>query len=161
MAKMLNVVGKDKNHAIELLNAKGFETVRTITVESDKPAGTVVYQSETADEEIDVTTEILLEISEGPQETTAPPTTQPPVQETEPTETVEVSTSTKSISFMLPVRDTSYTVMVCRDGAPITGQITIEPGTDVFSLGEVQGSGTVVFDLMIDGAVYSSQRVEF
>ena len=163
-AKMLNVVGKEKEYAIELLNAKGFEFIRTITVESEEYPGTVVYQSETAGEEIDVTTEILLEISEGPKETQtpAPTTQQPPVQE----ETVETTEpqgnwSKKSISFALPVRDTSYTVVVCRDGTPITGQITIEPGTDVFSLGEVEGYGTVTFDLVIDGVVYSSQRVEF
>ena len=162
-AKMLNVVGKAKEYAIELLNAKGFDKIRTITVKSEEYPGTVVYQSEAAGEEIDVTTEILLEISEGPRETEPTKPQQPPAQEeTEtPEETLPQTVSRKSVSFALPVRDTAYTVVVCRDGVPITGEITINPGTDVFSLGEVEGYGTVVFDLVIDGAVYSSLPVEF
>ena len=160
-AKMINVVGEGKERAIELLKTKGFEKVRTITVENEAAAGTVVYQSETAGEEIDVNTEILLEISEGPAATKAPEVQATPNQgETQPPET-QASVSRKSISFALPVRDTAYTVTVYRDGVPIAGPITIEPGTDVFSLGEVEGSGTMVFDLMIDGVVYSSKPVEF
>ncbi|MBQ6720236.1 MAG: Stk1 family PASTA domain-containing Ser/Thr kinase [Oscillospiraceae bacterium] len=161
-AKMINVVGEGKERAVELLKTKGFEKVRTITVESEETAGTVVYQSETAGEEIDVNTEILLEISQGPAETQAPATTQPPEQTPEPTPTeTQGNWSVQSISFALPVRDTSYTVVVYRDGVPITGEYTINPGTDVFSLGEVEGYGTVIFDLVIDGVVYSSKPVEF
>ncbi len=163
-AKMLNVVGKEKDYAIELLNAKGFDKVRTITVESEEYPGTVVYQSETAGEEIDVTTEIILEISEGPKETKpTTPVQQPPAQEeTAAPEETQLRVSKQSISFALPSdRDKTVTVVVYRDGVPFTGEYTIEPGTDVFSLGEVEGSGTVTFELVIDGAVYSSQKVEF
>ena len=164
-AKMLNVVGKEKEYAIELLNAKGFDKIRTITVESEEYPGTVVYQSEAAGEEIDVTTEILLEVSEGPKEPeSTKPVQQPPAQEETKApeeETLPPTMSRKSISFALPVRETSYTVVVYRDGVPYTGEYTIDPGTDVFSLGEVEGYGTMTFDLVIDGAVYSSQRVEF
>ena len=158
-AKMLNVVGDEKEYALGRLADKGFENVRTVTKENDAYPGTVIYQSVEAGEEIDVNTEIILEISAGPKETT-PEATKAPAQDTTPTET-QGNWSVKSISFALPVRDTSYTVVVCRDGIPITGEYTIDPGTDVFSLGEVEGYGTMVFDLMIDGAVYSSQRVEF
>ena len=110
---------------------------------------------------IDVNTEILLEISEGPEETRAPAETQAPEQEETTPEETQGNWSVKSISFALPARDYTYTVVVCRDGVPITGEVTIEPGTDVFSLGDVEGYGTMVFDLIVDGAVYSSQRVEF
>ena len=159
-ATMLDVVGKDKVHAVELLNAKGFDKVRTITVASDKPAGSVVSQSETAGEEIDVTTEIFLEISEGPAETT-PPTTDAPEITPVPEETkAPESWSTKTISFALPSRDTGYTVTVLRDGVAIVSA-SIEPGTDLFTVPDVEGSGTSVFDLVIDGDVYSSQTVEF
>jgi beta-lactam-binding protein with PASTA domain len=48
---MLDVVGKDKTHAVELLNAKGFENIRTITVPNEEPAGRVISQSEIAGEE--------------------------------------------------------------------------------------------------------------
>ena len=159
-AEMLYVVGKDKVHAVELLNAKGFDKVRTITVASEEPEGCVVSQSETAGEEIDVTTEIFLEISEGPAET-APATSEAPPAAPAPEETrPPESWSTKTISFALPSRDTGYTVTVMQDGVAIVSA-SIEPGTDLFTVPDVEGSGTSVFDLVIDGAVYSSQTVEF
>ena len=159
-AEMLYVVGKDKVHAVELLNAKGFDKVRTITVASEEPEGCVVSQSETAGEEIDVTTEIFLEISEGPAET-APATSEAPPAAPAPEETrPQESWSTKTISFALPSRDTGYTVTVMQDGVAIVSA-SIEPGTDLFTVPDVEGSGTSVFDLVIDGAVYSSQTVEF
>ena len=157
-AKMLDVVGKDKTHAVELLNAKGFALVRTITVASKEPAGTVVYQSETAGEEIDVTTEIILEISEGPAETTEEtqePAAPAPSETQAPAEVRQIT-----ISFVLPVRETAYTLMVFQGGQPITGEYAIQPGTDLFEL-PVQGSGVVTFDLVIDGAVYDSVTVDF
>ena len=157
--KMLNVVGKDVTHAVELLNAKGFENVSTKTVPSEEPAGTVIYQSETADEEIDVTTKIILEVSEGPvEETKAPAQEQAPVpEETKPA----LPTSRKSISFALPDRDTAYNVTVLRDGVPIVSNAPVDPSSQVFTIPDVEGSGTSVFELVIDGAVYSSQSVEF
>jgi uncharacterized protein involved in high-affinity Fe2+ transport len=59
--------------AESLLDQLGFKAIRTRPVESDKPKGVVVYQSQKHNEEIDVTTEILLEISEGPEETEPTP----------------------------------------------------------------------------------------
>ena len=157
--KMLNVVGKDVTHAVELLNAKGFDNVSTKTVPSEEPAGMVIYQSEAADEEIDVTTKIILEVSEGPaEETEAPAQEQPPMpEETKPA----LPTSRKSISFALPDRDTAYTVTVLRDGVAIVSNATVDPSSQVFTIPDVEGSGTSVFELVIDGAVYSSQSVEF
>ncbi|MGM9590533.1 MAG: Stk1 family PASTA domain-containing Ser/Thr kinase [Faecousia sp.] len=161
MAQMLDVLGKDKEHAVELLNAKGFEQVSTVPVASNEPAGTVVYQSEPAGEEIDVTTKIILEISEGPAETTAPTENKP---EYVPDETREPdgggSWSRVTVTFALPSRDTMYNVTVLRDGVAIVSA-TVEPGTDLFTVPNVEGRGTSVFDLVIDGEVYSSQTVEF
>ena len=159
-AVMMDVVGKDKAHAVELLNAKGFSNVRTITIASDEPAGKVVSQSETAGEEIDVTTEIFLEISEGPEETKPQeqekPNPQPDEEQTPPEPVSKVD-----ISFALPDRDTSYTVTILRDGVPIISDAPIEPGTHIFSLSDVEGSGTSMFELWVDGQFYSSHPVEF
>ena len=157
-ATMLDVVGKDKTHAVELLNAKGFDRIRTITVPNEEPAGRVISQSEAAGEEIDVTTEIFLEISEGPEETKpVEQSPQPQPEETQPPAPV----SKKTISFALPVSDTAYTVTILRDGVPIVSNATIQPGSEIFNLPEVEGSGTSVFELLVDGVVYSSQTVEF
>lgn len=156
-AEMLYVVGKDKDHAVELLNAKGFKTVRTITVENDAPAGQVVSQSETAGEQIDVTTEIFLEISEGPAET-EPPTqapAPPPVETQPPVEEIGQA----NISFALPERGFTYSAQILRDGQ-FYMEVSIDPGVQLLNV-PVEGSGSMLFELMIDGAVYSSQVVNF
>ena len=159
-AEMLNVMGKDKQHAVELLGAKGFKQVRTITVESDEPAGRVISQSETAGEEIDVNTEIFLEISEGPAEKPTEPDIQAPPQQEE-TQAPAAPVTRKSISFALPERDTSYTVTVLMNGVPIVSEAPVDPSSQVFTVPDVEGSGTVLFELVIDGAVYSSRSEEF
>ena len=158
LEKMLNVVGKDKEHAVELLHAKGFDNVRTVTVDSKEPAGTVVYQSETAGDEIDVNTEIILEISAGPVEEE----TEPEHKQEDPEETQEpvYTISQKTITFALPVRETSYTVTILRDGQPYHSDLAVTPDVDLLNI-TVEGYGTMTFDLVIDGAVYSSMPVEF
>ncbi len=159
-AEMLNVLGKDKAHAVELLNAKGFDKVRTITVESDEPAGRVISQSETAGEEIDVNTEIFLEISEGPAEKPTEPEIQEPPRQEE-TQPPAAPVTKKSISFALPDRDASYTVTVLMDGVAIVSDAPVDPSSQVFTVPDVEGSGSVLFELVIDGAVYSSRTEEF
>ena len=161
-AQMLNVLGKDKAHAVELLNAKGFDTVRTITVENDAPAGQVVSQSEKAGEEIDVTTEIFLEISKGPaEEPTDPPEQDIQTPQPEETQAPTEPATRKSISFALPDRDTAYTVTVLMDGVAIVSDAPVDPSSQVFTVPDVEGSGSVLFELVIDGAVYSSRTEEF
>ena len=160
-AKMLNVVGKDATHAVELLSAKGFENVSTKTVPSDEPAGTVIYQSEAADEEIDVTTKIILEVSEGPAEKETETPSQNQSSQPGETQAPAQPTSRKSVSFALPDRDTAYTVTVLRDGVPIVSEAPVDPSSQVFTIPDVEGSGTVLFELVIDGAVYSSRTEVF
>ena len=159
-AEMLNVLGKDKAHAVELLNAKGFDKVRTITVESDEPAGRVISQSEAAGEEIDVNTEIFLEISEGPAAKPTEPQIQEPPRQEETQDPVAPVTR-KSISFALPDRDVSYTVTVLMDGVAIVSDAPVDPSSQVFTVPDVEGSGSVLFELVIDGEVYSSRTEVF
>ncbi len=154
------VTGMSKEHALARLEDAGFTNVSTITRPDDAAAGTVVFQSPEAGTEIDVTTKIILDLSEGPEETTEP-ATKPPEEAPVPEETKEPENwSSKSISFALPSRDTGYTVTVLRDGVAIVSA-TVDPSTDIFTVPDVSGSGTSVFDLVIDGVVYSSQTVEF
>ena len=169
MKVMPDVVGKPKDHALDLLKTAGFDTERVTvrTVESDEPEGVVIYQSVNAEEEIDVLTEIFLEVSSGPKEK---PEEKPPVKEPDwnPEEEEEEETqpeaapvTKKSISFALPERDTSYTVTILRDGVPIISGATVDPSSQVFTIPDVVGSGTVLFELVIDGAVYSSRTEVF
>ena len=68
LAKMPNVLNMSRELAIQVLEQLGFHNVSVNTVYSTKNKGNVVTQSETANEMIDVTTHIILEVSDGPEE---------------------------------------------------------------------------------------------
>ena len=66
-AKMPDLEGEDITTALKMLNAAGFTNITYEDyVESDKKRDTVVEQSETAGEEIPITTTIVLKLSKGP-----------------------------------------------------------------------------------------------
>lgn len=61
--KMPDVTGRLYEVAESMLNSYGFDYVRSESVESDKPEGTVLEQSVEKDEEIPVNTEIILTVA--------------------------------------------------------------------------------------------------
>ena len=72
MAKMPYVVDQDLDTALKVLEQNGFNNVDYNEVESEKEAGTVISQSVTKNKEVDVTTEIILEVSKGPKTAKVP-----------------------------------------------------------------------------------------
>ena len=166
---MPDVMGKDVNVAIEILKAAGFDNVITREADSNKPKGQVIYQSERKDTEVDVTKEILLEISRGPVETvppsteaeTTPPTTLPP-ETTAPTvpATTAPEVVTIPVTFNIPVREASYILSIHLNGREVIESKEIEPGTGAVMV-ELTGSGTVKYDLLVDGEIVGSQEVVF
>ena len=160
-AKMPGVVGMMKQEALDLLESKGFTNVVSIDVESDEPKGKVVSQSAEKNTELDVNTEIRLEISEGPEpteesttETTQAPTA-PPETQTTPTEPSPVH-----VTFSLPVREEAYYLSILQNGTEIVSNVEIAPGSNGYVL-ELTGSGVQTYDLYINGQFYQTQRVEF
>ena len=69
-----NVQGMTLNMALDILERNGFKNVLTDPVESSKAKDTVVGQSHTPFTKLDVTTEIILQVSIGTSEPTTPPT---------------------------------------------------------------------------------------
>lgn len=66
-AKMPNVLGYEKDMALQVLEQLGFVNVSVTLLENDRVlAGRVITQSEAADTMLNVTTHIILEVSEGP-----------------------------------------------------------------------------------------------
>ncbi len=63
--KVPNVVGRNVQTAVTILNASGFKNIRFEDVESTMDKDTVVRQSVQAQQEVDVNTEIVLQISLG------------------------------------------------------------------------------------------------
>lgn len=160
-AKLPNVVGMMKDNAIKLLNERGFVNVRTFSVESDSPRGQVVTQSGEKEAEMDVNTEIILEISEGPDpitEETNPPTEAPsaPSQETNPPDIWEQDTK---VTFTIPAREQTYYLSIRQGSVELVNNAEISPGTESYVM-TVTGTGHQEYDLYIDGQFYQTQSVE-
>ena len=109
----------------------------------------MVYQSVKKDEEIDITTEILLEYTALPKETEAP--TQEETQQ-EPV--------SRFVTFDLPVREEPYDLTIYHEGILVMEPSRIEPGIHSITL-ELKGLGEQKYDLYIDDVLYASKVVEF
>ena len=172
MAEVPNVVGKSVEDAIDILKANGFENVRQNPVDSDKPKNQVVGQSQERYIKIDVTTLIILDVSTGvsqlptqPSEPedpedpdNTPTTTQPPEDDPEPTPgDVQVQLD---YVFLVPSRTESYVLSIKAGEEWYIENMTIQPGATTVPV-SLTGSGTVVYELYIDGELYATETVEF
>ena len=151
-AKMLNVMGLDVDKAKELLGQAGFNNVKTEEVGSLKPKGEVIHQSAAKNAEIDVTTEIVLQVSKGPEETTAPTQATAPANPNEPV--------TIGVQFSLPSREEPYILSIFLNGKEVVESQEIVPGTSSFVC-NLTGTGTQTYDVYIDGEYYQSKEVPF
>ena len=158
LGSMPNVVGMDRSTAMQVLEELGFTNVTVNTVESNKRKGEVIYQSEKKKAEIDVTTEIILEVSEGPKETTAP---SKPEQTTVPEETTEeVKEVTLTARFTVPTKVTMYQLTILRDGVAVVSGVEVPAGSEYYDV-TLAGSGVQEFDLYVDGVYTGTQKVDF
>jgi len=125
-----------------------------------KPKGTVVYQSQEKGTELDVTTDIMLEISKGPEETEA--TTQPTQPDPEPTPAPEETGDpvTKPVTFAIPAKEASYVLSIHMENKEVVESQEIMPGVASYTV-ELTNSGTRSYDLYIDGEYYRTQEVKF
>ena len=158
--KMPNVVGMEIDRATELLEQLGFTNVKPMPTDSDKPKDQVVTQSVQKNTEIDVTSEILLQVSRGPKET------EPETEAGEETEATEDSGKTEivSIAFSLPQRKEVCVLSIYRvegdERIEVIEAQEISPGTASFFL-DLTGTGTQIYEVYIDGELYRTQTVEF
>ena len=156
---MPNVVGLDVDRAEELLTGQGFVNVRYERMESQKPAGEVIYQSVAKNTEVDVESEIIIHYSEGPAQTEAPATivTEPTVGEAE-SEPQDVAITA---AFTLPEKDAEYRLDICISGTKdVVESKMIPPGTSS-TMVELSGRGTVYYDLYINGEFECQKKVTF
>ncbi len=153
-AVMPNVVGLEVDRAQELLTQLGFTNVRYEPMESQKPMDQVIYQSVAKNKNTDITSEIIIQYSEGPKETELP--------ETVPQQTEPAATETApyfSAAFAVPERDVEYRLDICLSGTKeILESKLIAPGTASVMV-DLTGSGTMYFDLYIDGVFEREQKV--
>ena len=113
-------------------------------MDSTEPFDTVVSQSHQKGEQIDVMTEILLEISKGSVEG----------------DTNQPQLVTKQVTFMLPNRSDSYSLNIRLNGNEVIEAQTIPAGTASFTI-ELSGTGTKFYELFINGEPYRTEKVVF
>ena len=177
-AKMPNLVGMDLKDALEQLEALGLNNYRCEYVKSDVDADEVISQSVKKYTEVDVTTEIVLKISKGPEETTEESTkateeTTEPTEETtqateESTQATEESTedttaaqeNSKSVNISLPSSDSACTVSLYCDGQLAAGPFAVDAGVTSYAV-TLSGSGSKTYEIRIDGVTYGYIDVVF
>ena len=157
LQEMPDVTGMDEATARKVLNQLGFGNVEIRSAESDRPKGTVIKQSEVEGDMIDITTQIILTLSEGPAETQPPKETEAETTAPEETEPKEVI---MDVTFYLPVKEEVYTLTIFCNGWQVTAAREIQPGISEIII-EMSGSGTRRYDLYIDDVYFGSQDVVF
>lgn len=144
--KMPNLIDKNIEDALDELDELGFTNVSYKSVESSKPKDTVVAQSHPKQQELELDTKIVLEVSEGPKET-KPPETEPAIK-------------TYRVPFKVQDRNEAYELTIKLGDTVVKSGIVIQPGQTTYEA-ELIGEGTVIYDLYINGEFYVSQRVSF
>ncbi len=150
-ANVPNVEGLSLKQAIDRLHDYGFDNIREEYVQSNAPKDEVIGQSVEGGKQIDVLTQIVLTISEGPEETEAPTTEAP---ETEP------QVKTIRMTITLPEKEEAYVLSLRQGNQDVTEPATILPGTADITL-ELTGTGIQTYDLYINDEFYDSINVDF
>ena len=151
LTKMPNVVGMNIDTAITVLKAAGFQTPDILLVESDVEENTVVTQSAEKNTDVDVNTQIVLEVSKG-KETTEPTQTEPQT----PTQV------TKDVEILLPddyITSADYTLELKQSGKTVK-TVTVAAGSSSVIV-SLTGSGKQYYELWIGGQLYRTQEVDF
>ena len=152
--RMPNVIGLSEKDARETLNAKGFNAISTQEEYSATvAAGKVIRTNFVADDEVDVTSRIILTLSKGPEPTEPPETSKP----TEPPLPPEV---TKSIVIALPTdRTEEYNLSIEFDEEMVVN-VQIAPDTATYEF-ELTGRGSGTYSIYINGELLRTEQVNF
>ena len=138
---MPDLLGEDITTALKMLNAAGFTNITYEEyVESEEPLDTVVEQSVESGEEVAITTEIVLKLSEGPKPK--------PV------------TKTVKFGLMEDMID-PYKVEISRKD---TGEVIYEatvPNTESMVELQLTGNGKITYVVKINGIWFSELEVDF
>ena len=174
-AKLPNVEGQELAVAEKMLNDAGFFNLVVREWTSDLPVGVVISQSVQPDTIRDVSTEIRLYVSKGmPTEPSTMPTTEPtettepsePSEGTEPTENTqpsEPSTAdqvTMEYVFAVQLESESALLSVKRGDEWVAENVEITAEQPFVTL-TVTGSGSVMYEIYLDGVFYGIEMVEF
>ena len=157
MPKLVGMSYAEAKAELELLGFTG--DISYVRKESNEPRDEVIEQPYKRGEMVDITEDIVLTISKGPKETEPPEEkpTEAPDKETEKQEK-EV---TKTVTIELPSdREEDYALGLYLNGRAVLEETVITAGTASIDV-TLTGSGTVYYDLYINGAYFRTEKVEF
>ena len=136
------VVGKQIDTAMTVLTTAGFTKVTPIEVESEEEKGTVISQSVKDGQKVDVTVQIILEVSKGPEETVP--------REVEKLVTLQWDNEMTE----------DFVVSLWQNGEKIVDDQTLKAGTRSTEV-LLKGTGIQKYQLQINGEVVKEIYVEF
>lgn len=143
--KVPNVVGRSVDTAVNMLKSAGFSDYRIEQTDSDKEKDEVVRQTPDPDTKADVTTTIVLYVSNGPTE----PTTEP----TEPT-------VTKTVKIALGEGLVDKFKVTIKLGNTVVHEETLPAGETSITV-ELTGSGVQYFDVYVNDQYLKPEKVDF
>ncbi len=160
-AKMPNVVGEDINTALRLLEYAGFDkVVYDEYIYSDQPENQVLYQSVEKDQEIPISTQIVLKLSMGPTESsTSPPTTESTTAPSTGSSLPQVSQKTVTFTIKDVVMTEAYTMEIM-NGDDLLFSLSMAAGETSVTK-QVTGYGKQVYEIYIDGVYNNKIEVDF
>ena len=140
-AKVPGVVGYSVDMATKLMTGSGFNNVEVVPVDSAEEEGTVVKQSVLANLEVDVNTQVILEVSKGNLKPSDPGVTVPPVDTSKYVE--------KVVNLKLQNELTKDGVLSIWYGTELLEERDVFVGTFGVEL-KLKGEGVMLFTAMID-----------
>ena len=150
-AKVPDVVGYSLDMATKLMTGSGFNNVEYVPVDGYEEENTVVKQSVLANLEVDVNTQIVLEVSKGNLVSSDPET---PTQPTEPDNSVE-----QVVSLKLPTELEKDAVLSIWNGTELVEERDVYVGTFGVQV-KLRGEGVVVFTAMLDNNASTAWQFE-
>ena len=151
-AKVPNVIGRKVDVALRVLEGSQFKSVVIEPVESNADKDEVVGMSVTPGEEIDVNTQIILQVSNGP--TTPPPTTPAPTTTPEPTTPPETTPAptVPTITFLLPgdMPAEAMAKVICNETGVVVYEAKVTDDMGLITV-TVNDTGTKTYTLYING----------
>ena len=166
--EVLYVVGLNYSIAYNQLYSQGFTNIIPEYEESEEAKDVVIAQSVPRGTKLDVTEEIVLTVSKGPEPTdppteapTAPPTEAPTDPPTEAPTTPQVEEKTIRKTFELPTDKTEeYVLCLYQDGVAVVEPTIIPVGKTSIEV-ELTGSGVQYYELYINDTYYKTEKVDF
>ena len=138
---MPDLLGEDITTALKMLNAAGFTNITYDEyVESEEALDTVVEQSVEAGEEVPITTDIVLKLSEGPKPK--------PV------------TKTVKFGLMEDMIDPYKVEITRKDTGEVIYDATV-PNTEYMLELQLSGNGKITYVVKINGIWFSELEVDF